>query len=170
MVGGFPTKKGCIMWLKKYFEDLFKTMDNSSVEQIMLVIPRCVTQEMNNTLTKPVKDKEIVEAFNQMDTSKAPRCNGLSGLLFKENWDIVGRDVVKYYKKMLAGEQSIKDVNDTIVVFIPKGDDFKDMIKYRPISLCWVIYKWWSRCGPTASKCFFRATYLLIKVYSCPIG
>lgn len=31
------------MWQKYYFEDLFKSVGSSSVEQIMSVIPRCVT-------------------------------------------------------------------------------------------------------------------------------
>lgn len=69
-----------------------------------------------------------------MDLGKALGPDGLSGLFFKENWNIVGCDVVKYCKQMLAGKRSIKDVNDMIVVLIPKGDDSRDMTKYWPIS------------------------------------
>lgn len=65
---------------KDYFVDIFKTVSSSNVEHIMSVIPRCVTQVMNDTFTKPVEDKEIVKAFNQMDPRKALGCDGLFGL------------------------------------------------------------------------------------------
>lgn len=40
---------------------------------------------MNDTLIKPIEDKEIIEAFKQMDPRKDPGCDGLFGLFLKKN-------------------------------------------------------------------------------------
>lgn len=42
---------------------------------------------------------------------------------------------------MLNGTRSVREVNYTILVLIPKIDEPKDMTQYRLIILCRVIYK-----------------------------
>lgn len=37
---------------------------------------------MNKELTRPMGDKGVMEAFDQMDPRKAPDSDGLSGLFF----------------------------------------------------------------------------------------
>lgn len=49
--------------------------------------------------------------------------------------------MIRFCKEILHGTRSAKEVNDTIIVLIPKTDDPKVMTQYRPISLCRVIYK-----------------------------
>lgn len=72
-------------------------------------------------------DNEILEAFNQIDPRNALGSDVLSGLFFKENWNIVGKDVLTYCKDMLNENKNVRDVNDTIIVLILKLSDSKDM-------------------------------------------
>lgn len=59
---------------------------------------------------------------------------------------------------MLNGTRSIREVNETILVLIPKIDDPKDMTQYHPISLCRVFYKfvakvWANRLKSLLPRC-----------------
>lgn len=110
--------------------DLFKSGGSCTMEQVLNLIPYCVTPEMNAKLTKQVTDKEMLEGFAQMDPRKAPGCDGLSGLFFKENWSVVGPNILKNCNDVLNGDKSVKDVNETMVVLIPKVDEPKDLTNF----------------------------------------
>lgn len=101
----------------------------------------CVNSEMWNCLDCPVLDKEIMDAFNQMDPRKASGIDVLSGMLYKENWDAVGTDLVRFCSKVLNDDRSMNDINDTIIILIPKVTEPEDMSQFRSISLCRVLYK-----------------------------
>lgn len=103
-------------------------------------------------------NKEVLEAFDQMDPRKAPSNDGLCGLFFRENWNVVGSDVLCYCNEMLNVDRSIREVNDTIVALIPKVVEPKDMFNYRSTNLCRVIYKivvkvWDNRLKKFLPKC-----------------
>lgn len=70
---------------RTYFQDLFNFDYNSNIDNILHLIPKCITRDMNFELLKPVKDKEILRAFDQMDSRKAPGSDGLSIKFFREN-------------------------------------------------------------------------------------
>lgn len=50
--------------------DLFKLACNNNAEQVLRLIPRCITNEMNTDLMRPVDDKEVLAAFDQKDLIK----------------------------------------------------------------------------------------------------
>ncbi|KAK5839684.1 hypothetical protein PVK06_008510 [Gossypium arboreum] len=88
-----------------------------------------------------ITDKEILEAFNQMNPRKMPEIDGLSGCFFKENWEVMGADVIKLCHDVLNGNRDVASLNDTMIILISKTKDPKDMSNFRPISLCRVLYK-----------------------------
>ncbi|KAA3461290.1 reverse transcriptase [Gossypium australe] len=92
-------------------------------------------------LVKRFMDEEILVAFNQMDPRKAPGIDGLSGIFFKENWEIVGNDILIFCHYILNGTKDISCINETMIVLIPKIKEPVDMSNSRPINLCRVIYK-----------------------------
>ncbi|PPS06238.1 hypothetical protein GOBAR_AA14418 [Gossypium barbadense] len=54
---------------------------------------KCVTEDINIMLVRDFMDDEILDAFNQMDLGKAPEIGGLSSCFFKENWEVVGKEL-----------------------------------------------------------------------------
>ncbi|XP_052886915.1 uncharacterized protein LOC128295389 [Gossypium arboreum] len=111
--------------IREYFQLLFKSNFNSNSELNLDYVEKCISGT----------------AFSQMDPRKAPGIDGLSGHFFKENWDVVGADVINLCLDILRGVKDVDCLNDTIIVLIPKVKDPVDMTNFRPISLCRVIYK-----------------------------
>lgn len=68
-----------------YFKGLFSIGCNDNFGNIIDKFLRCITFEMRTFLDSPVTDKEILEAFNQMDPRKALGIDCLSSLFYKEN-------------------------------------------------------------------------------------
>ena len=55
---------------------------SQDIEQITSLIPRVVTGENNEMLTKPIEMQEVEQAFNQMDLGKALGPDGFTTNLF----------------------------------------------------------------------------------------
>lgn len=91
-------------------------MEESSVQ----VISECISEEMNRRLNGEFTEEEILLAFNQMDPRKAPGIDGLSGSFYKDHWATVGEDVLCMCQEMLNGDRSVKPINETLIVLIPK--------------------------------------------------
>lgn len=109
---------------------------------------------MNITLEKDITDSEIMEVFRQMDPRKALGIDGISGLFYKKNWNIVSNDVLNLCKDILNGKRRVAETNDTMIILIPKFKDPIDMTYYMPISLCRVVYNIISRVIANTLKPF----------------
>lgn len=57
-----------------------------------------------------------------MDSKKALDIDEISSLFYKENWD-----VLRLCDDMLNGNKGVRDINETIIVLIPKVLDPKDI-------------------------------------------
>lgn len=124
-----------------YFNDLFTSGVNSNFVDIEHLIPVCITNDMNRELVSKVTDTEILEAWRQMDPRKAFGTDGLSSIFYKNNWEVVGADVLHLCDDILNGNRGASDIIETMVVLIPKIEEPTDMSHYRSISLFRVIYK-----------------------------
>ncbi|KAH1097269.1 hypothetical protein J1N35_014190 [Gossypium stocksii] len=56
-------------------------------------------------------------------------------------WDILGQDVCQWVKDVFAGRPIEPELNNTLIVLIPKKESLEDFSHFRPISLCSVLYK-----------------------------
>ncbi|KAL1104969.1 hypothetical protein V6Z11_D04G102500 [Gossypium hirsutum] len=121
---------------KDYFLSLFIYETCGNFEGILDQISRCISPEMNLLLDGPVTDREIFEAFNQMDPRKAPGIDRLSSLFYNENWDVLSKKVIQYCHEILKGDCDPMDINEMVVVLIPKINEPKDMTHFWPINLC----------------------------------
>ncbi|KAH1046714.1 hypothetical protein J1N35_037498 [Gossypium stocksii] len=127
--------------ITEYFQHLFKSNLNPNTMLNLDYIERCISGEINDKPLKNFTDSKIMKAFNGMDPRKAPGIDSLTGNFFKENWDVVGKDIIKLCHDILRGDKNVNCVNETIIVLIPKIKEHEDMTNFRPISLCRVVYK-----------------------------
>ncbi|KAH1046332.1 hypothetical protein J1N35_037116 [Gossypium stocksii] len=61
--------------------------------------------------------------------------------LLKDQRDLVGGAVCERVQGIFAGNRIEGDLNNTLIVFIPKKDCPKDFSQFRPFSICSVMYK-----------------------------
>ncbi|WVZ54654.1 hypothetical protein U9M48_005419 [Paspalum notatum var. saurae] len=109
--------------------------------EVLDVVQRRVTQEMNEELMKPFTEKEIVAVLDNIGDMKAPGPDGMPALFYKEYWQIVGGKVVQEVLGVLRGGEMPDEWNCTNITLIPKVNKPENIKDLRPISLCNVIYK-----------------------------
>ena len=124
-----------------YFEELFNAGLCDKMNECLKVVPCKVTFDMQNILSSEFNAEEIRLALFQMDPTKAPGPNGMNALFYQKFWNIVGDSVVSAVLDFLNNGYVVPGINYTNIVLIPKVKNPENMIDFRPISLCNVIYK-----------------------------
>ncbi|CAM8958980.1 unnamed protein product [Rhodiola kirilowii] len=127
-----------------YFRGIFQSqVDNFSERwsREFEGIPKLVTEDMNAMLTAPFSEGEVKRALYQMHPSKAPGLDGFSAMFYQVNWDIVGPEVVKEVLNCLNNNVLNKELNETLIVLVPKVKKVEKVEDFRPISLCNVVMK-----------------------------
>ncbi|KAA3454599.1 Retrovirus-related Pol polyprotein LINE-1 [Gossypium australe] len=92
-------------------------------------------------LEATISNEEIKRAIFDMAPLKAPGSDGYHALFFQSQWDILGNDVCQWVKGVFDGRPIEAELNNTLIVLIPKKESPEDFSQFRPISLCSVLYK-----------------------------
>lgn len=100
-----------------------------------------VNIEKLKMLGRDVKSDEIRRAFFQMGSFKAPGNYGFPVVFYQKNWGVLGSSVCHLLNEFWRNPERIEEVNDTLVVLIPKVEQPETVSQFRPISLCNVLYK-----------------------------
>lgn len=77
---------------ENYFQNLFTTSNQTSLESILDSVDKVVHPDMNCTLLQPYTPKEVRTALFSMHSSKSPGPNGMSPFFFQKFWHVVGND------------------------------------------------------------------------------
>lgn len=80
--------------------DLFLAQDLNNME-IMRVIMRQITKEMNIDLERGVTDEKIMVAVFQLREARVPGLDGFPGLFYKRSWHTIDPDVITTVKSLL---------------------------------------------------------------------
>ena len=104
---------------------------------------------------RPYSKDDIYAALQQMHPCKAPGPDGMHAIFCQRFWHIVGDDVTKFVSDILHGFSSLASINDTNIALIPKVKEASRAAKYRPITLCNVLYKRVSKAIVIQLKKFF---------------
>lgn len=66
---------------------------NKEYKEVISLLPRLVTDEININLLADVTDEEIRKATLDLGGIKASDPNGFSGIFYQHHWDLVGHSV-----------------------------------------------------------------------------
>ena len=113
--------------------------------EVVDLISRRITREMNEDLTKEFQKKEVIQAIRQMHPTNAPNkkpsLDGMFAIFYQNYWDTIGEDLIKNVLNILNFNALITELNKTNIALIPKINNLTKISEFRPISLCNVSYK-----------------------------
>ncbi|KAL0355849.1 UNVERIFIED_CONTAM: putative mitochondrial protein [Sesamum radiatum] len=134
--------------LLQHFRSVFASnrSSNSSIDEVMDVIPCRVTPEMNSQLLHPFTEAEVKHAIFCMFPFKSPGPDGMSPVFFQKFWSIVGPDVTNSVLRILNDHSLLYKMNYTHVVLIPKCNNPELVSQLRSISFRNVGVKIASKC------------------------
>jgi hypothetical protein len=84
---------------------------------------------------------EVEETVKEMSQGKAPRARWLHLDFFQACWSIIGKDLWEAVEEARTSQSVLRAFNATFLALIPKEKEANTTDKYRPISLCNVVYK-----------------------------
>lgn len=96
---------------------------------------------MLKEMEDPFTEVEIKDAISCMGPLKEPGPDGLQPIFFPSQWDTIGKSVCDLIHHIFLDTSRVADINETLVVLIPKLQHPESLKQFRPISLCNVVYK-----------------------------
>ncbi|KAA3476668.1 reverse transcriptase [Gossypium australe] len=124
----------------RFFENLYSEEPQDMGELPNIRFPILQASEIT-FLKREVTVDEIKRALFDMAPLKAPGSDGFHAHFFQSQWDIIGNDICNWVKGVFAGQMINQDLNNTLIILIPKKECPEDFSQFRPISLCSVLYK-----------------------------
>lgn len=119
-----------------YFHQIYSSQSPRGFQDITTGLQSRVTNEMNASLVLPFSFVEVKKAVFSINTSKAPREDGLTALFYYKCWSIMGNDVFSTVRDFLEGDRMLKNANHNIISLTLKVKSVKSMKDLRPIGLC----------------------------------
>lgn len=92
-------------------------------------------------MVTPHTMEEVKAVTFGLHPNKAPRLDGMTGDLFQNCWEFMGRDIWMIVEDFRKKHKFVRELNHSMIVLIPKKEDCVTMADFRPISLCNMIYK-----------------------------
>lgn len=121
---------------RDFYSNLFSHNTQIDTEASPCLLGSHLQEEDIIDVERPVSDGEIKEAMFSMGPLKAPGVDGLHAIFFQSQWNVVADLVCSFVRKVFADPYAIKEVNQTLLVLIPKCEHLETLKEMRPISLC----------------------------------
>ena len=118
-----------------YYTNLFTRSKLEYLEEVVEVIPKVVTAEMNADLTGDFTAMEVEVALKQIAPLKALGPNGMPPLFYQNYWTLLGNDVTQSILHYLNSSSLLAALGHFFVTLIPKVKNPKFVLQFRPISL-----------------------------------
>ncbi|KAG0573255.1 hypothetical protein KC19_VG162200 [Ceratodon purpureus] len=122
----YSTNVEMASYANTYYHELFSTEGCSPActqarEFCWAQVPKTVTPDMNVSLTRPLSEDEILQAFKALQTGKTPGMDGLPPEFFLKLWNLVSTDLLKVFNEALQKGTLCRDLNTGLLCLIPKG-------------------------------------------------
>lgn len=131
--------------LINYYEEFFSSSNPSLTVEVLEKIPCSMTEEMNADLVSDFSELEVLGALNQMAPLKAPGPDGMPPLFYQHFWEVMKYDVTNAVLSWSNTGTLPDPINHTLITLVPKVDNPELVTEFRPISLCNVLYKIYSK-------------------------
>eukprot|EP00253_Pinus_taeda_P010079 PITA_10079 len=112
-----------------------------AIKELTAAIPKSITSDQNWALCREISMEEVEEAIRSMPNDKAPGPDGFTINFYKACWNTIKQEVWEVVEDSRHSGTILKSINSTFLALIPKVEEAKTPDKFRPISLCNVIYK-----------------------------
>jgi exonuclease III len=112
-----------------------------AISKITQHVPLLVTPEQNASLLRPITIEEVDQALQETPKCKAPGPDGFTSDFFHHCWAMIRTEVWEILEDSRASGQVLQALNATFITLVPKEGQAHHPKKFRPISLCNVIYK-----------------------------
>ena len=152
---------------KQHFENVFKSNNVSNSQPYFPSLAIKITEQDSINLCKEVSTEEILSILKKMDPNKTPGTDGLNSNFFINYWGLVGDNITSIIKSFFSNGNLPPDLNETLIVLIPKKENPTQTSHFRPISLCNVIYKIISSILVNRIRPFFKSSYFSISKRFC---
>ncbi|TXG69366.1 hypothetical protein EZV62_004301 [Acer yangbiense] len=136
--------------------------ESSEVEtcDISGLIQRQISNDDNDFLCSIPTEEEVKRAMFSIPKDSSPGPDGFGSEFYMSCWDIVKDDVMDAAVDFFQGTLLSRFYSSSFIVLIPKVDNPASFDKFRPISLCSMAYKIFSKI------IVFRLTDLVEKLVS----
>ena len=92
-------------------------------QELLQNIPKIVTANQNNQLTKTIQKTELKQVIEQTENDKSPGIDGIPIEFYKTFYDLLQTDLLKLYNNILFEEKEITNtMHQAIVTLIPKKE------------------------------------------------
>lgn len=129
----------------KYFKRIFGQTPNYNDFQDLEHINITIADEINQELIELPTEEEIRNNLMTMEPDSAPGPDRFTAKFFQTCWGVVAPEVTKALHPFFCGANLPKWLTHTNIAMIPKVDHPQQFFDPRPISLCNVISKIFSK-------------------------
>lgn len=123
-----------------YFRKLYEATESLSTLSTSTTFPSLSSYDLLR-LEGIFSDIAIKDVVFSIGPLKALGPDGLQPIFFQSQWDIIGSSVCDLVRKVYLNPDMVCNLNETLVVLIPKVQYPETLNQSRPISLCNVVYK-----------------------------
>lgn len=137
-------QKGVIDIVVGFYKNLFAKEDRPNIKLAddFQSPDDFVSIEENELLTRLFSEEEIKTVVFSCYADGAPGLDGISFMFYQRYWEVIKKDLVSMFNDFWNGDLDLYRLNFAMINLIPKEEGATSMMKFRPISLIKLQFKY----------------------------